>query len=49
MNLLQLELGFTEELLALREDKITLMEEHNKALERRFQVERELTKIKKKN
>lgn len=35
--------------MALREDKLTLLEEFNKALGAKFQAERELTRLKKRS
>ena len=49
LELLNLQVEVTEELLALREDKLTLLEEYNKSLGVRFQIEREIARIKKKN
>ena len=40
MELLSLELNLTENILGLREEKITLMEEYNKQIGERYRVER---------
>lgn len=47
LTMLELEVGVTEEILALREDKLTLMQEYNRILGDRYKAERELTKLKK--
>lgn len=47
LSLLTLQVEVTEELLSLKEDKLTLLEEYNKNLGDRFKVERELIKLKK--
>ena len=40
MDLLNLELSLTENILGLREEKITLMEEFNKTLGDKYRLER---------
>ena len=47
LSILKLEVGVTEEILALREDKLTLLQEYNKLIGNRYKVEREIAKLKK--
>lgn len=46
-QMLEIEVGVTEEILGLREDKLTLMQEYNRAVEDRLRMEREMNRIKK--
>lgn len=47
-TLISLEQKINEEILVLREEKLTLMEEYNQVIQGRFKVQRELNKAKKK-
>ena len=49
LELLTLEVQVTQEILGLKQDKLTNLAEYNAALGERFKVERELTSLKKKN
>ena len=47
LDLLSLELNVTENILALREEKITLMEQYNKQIGEKYRVERQICKLEK--